>query len=67
MAGYEARYTTEQRVAEAARPLATTKLPPQEISQRCGFTNADHFGKVFRRFRNTSPGAFGRSVRETKA
>ncbi len=58
-----ARYATEVRVAEAARLLATTRLPLLEIAERCGFANANHFGKVFRRFRNQSPGAFRRWVR----
>jgi AraC-like DNA-binding protein len=58
-----AHYATEVRVDEAARLLGTTQLSLLEIAARCGFKNANHFGKVFRRFRKQSPAAFRRLVR----
>jgi AraC-like DNA-binding protein len=58
-----ARFMTEVRVQEAARLLVTTRLPLAGIAEACGFANAKHFGKVFRRFRNQSTGAYRRSVR----
>lgn len=56
-----ARFVTEVRVQEAARLLVTTRLPLSRIAQECGFANANHFGKVFRRFRLQNAGAFRRS------
>jgi transcriptional regulator GlxA family with amidase domain len=52
---------TEVRVQEAARLLATTDLSVAGIARACGFANANHFGKVFRRFRQQSAGAYRRS------
>jgi AraC-like DNA-binding protein len=57
-----ARFMTEVRVQEAARLLVTTRWPLARIAQECGFENANHFGKVFRRFRQLSPGAYRRSL-----
>jgi AraC-like DNA-binding protein len=58
-----ARFMTEVRVQEAARLLVTTRLPLARIAETCGFANAKHFGKVFRRFRHQSTGAYRRAVR----
>lgn len=57
-----ARYMTEVRVQEAARLLVSTRLPIERIAQDCGFANGNHFGKVFRRFRHQSAGAYRRSM-----
>jgi AraC-like DNA-binding protein len=57
-----ARFMTEVRVQEAARLLVTTRLPLERIARECGFANANHFGKVFRRFRQQRAGAYRRSV-----
>jgi len=57
-----ARFMTEIRVQEAARLLVTTRLPLERIARECGFANANHFGKVFRRFRQQGAGAYRRSV-----
>lgn len=57
------RFMTEVRVQEAARLLVTTRLPLARIAEACGFANAKHFGKVFRRFRQQSTSAYRRSVR----
>ena len=57
-----ARFMTEVRVQEAARLLVTTRLPLARIAHECGFANANHFSKVFRRFRHQSTGAYRRSV-----
>ena len=58
-----ANYVTEVRVEQAARLLTTTRLPLETIAHECGFANANHFGKVFRRFRHQSPSAFRHLVR----
>jgi AraC-like DNA-binding protein len=57
-----ARFITEVRVQEAARLLVTTRLPLARIAAECGFANENHFGKVFRRFRHLSAGAYRRSL-----
>jgi AraC-like DNA-binding protein len=57
-----ARFMTEARVQLAARLLETTRLPLARIASECGFANANHLGKVFRRFRPQSAGAYRRSV-----
>jgi AraC-like DNA-binding protein len=57
-----AHFMTEVRVQEAARLLVSTRLPLHRIAEECGFANAKHFGKVFRRFRHQSTGAYRRSV-----
>jgi AraC-like DNA-binding protein len=57
-----ARYMTEVRVQEAARLLVSTRLPIERIAHDCGFANGNHFGKVFRRFRHQSAGAYRRSM-----
>jgi AraC-like DNA-binding protein len=57
-----ARFITEVRVQEAARLLVETRWPLARIAEHCGFANANHFGKVFRRFRPQSAGAYRRSV-----
>jgi AraC-like DNA-binding protein len=57
-----AHFMTELRVQEAARLLVTTRLPFESIARECGFANANHFRKVFRRFRQQTPSAYRRSV-----
>jgi len=57
-----ARFMTEVRVQAAARLLVTTRLGLASIADQCGFANANHFGKTFRRFRHLSAGAYRRSV-----
>lgn len=57
-----ARFMTEVRVQEAARLLTTTAWPLARIAHDCGFANENHFGKVFRRLRHLSAGAYRRSL-----
>ena len=57
-----ARFISEVRVQMAARLLMTTQLSLDRIASECGFANGNHFGKVFRRFRDQSPGTYRRSV-----
>ena len=58
-----ARFMTEVRLQAAARLLVATTFPLSRIAQECGFANANHFGKVFRRFRQQSAGAYRRALR----
>jgi AraC-like DNA-binding protein len=57
-----ARFMTEVRVQEAERLLTTTDHTLTHIASACGFANANHFGKVFRRFRAQSPSVYRRSI-----
>jgi AraC-like DNA-binding protein len=58
-----ARFMTEVRVHKAAELLATTRLSLAAIARECGFANENHFGKVFRRRRQQSAGAFRDTIR----
>ena len=58
-----AHFATEVRVHEAARMLLNTREPLKWIADACGFANANHFGKVFRRFRHFSPKAYRQAMR----
>jgi AraC-like DNA-binding protein len=57
-----ARFMTEVRIQEAARLLVATRLPLARIADQCGFANANHFGKVFRRFRHQSPAVYRQTL-----
>jgi len=52
------RFMTEVRVHEASRLLLATRAPIKQIASECGFANANHFGKVFRRFQHQSPAVY---------
>jgi len=58
-----ARFMTEVRIQEAARGLLATNRPLKQIAGEWGFTNVNHFGKVFRRFLHASPAVYRRSLR----
>lgn len=58
-----ARFMTEVRMQAAARLLVATTFPLSRIAEESGFANANHFGKVFRRFRQQSAGAYRRALR----
>jgi len=57
-----ARFMTEVRVQEAARTLVATHAPLKQIAVEWGFANANHFGKVFRRFQHQSPAVYRLAV-----
>jgi AraC-like DNA-binding protein len=58
-----AHFSTEVRVHEAARMLIETRLPLKTIASACGFANANHFSKVFRRLQHLSPASYRRTMR----
>ena len=58
-----AHFSTQVRVHEAARMLIETRLPLKTIASACGFANANHFSKVFRRFQQLSPASYRRTMR----
>ena len=58
-----AHFAAEVRVREAARMLRETRAPLKQIANDCGFANANHFCKVFRRFQHLSPMSYRSGVR----
>jgi AraC-like DNA-binding protein len=58
-----AHFATEVRIHEAARMLLETHTPLKQIAAACGFANANHFCKVFRRIQHVSPKAYRRTIR----
>jgi AraC-like DNA-binding protein len=57
-----ARFATEVRIHEAARLLLDTHAPLKRIADACGFANANHFCKVFRRFQHLSPAVYRQAL-----
>ena len=51
-----AHFITEVRLREAARQLVNTRDKLATIARECGFADANHFCKVFRRHYHVSPG-----------
>lgn len=58
-----AHFATQVRVHEAARMLIETRMPLKTIASACGFANANHFSKVFRRLQHLSPDSYRRTMR----
>jgi AraC-like DNA-binding protein len=58
-----AHFSTQVRLHEAARMLIETRLPLKTIASACGFANANHFSKVFRRLQHLSPASYRRTMR----
>jgi len=58
-----ANYATQVRIHEATRMLIETRTSLKWIAALCGFANANHFSKVYRRFERQSPGACRRGAR----
>jgi AraC-like DNA-binding protein len=58
-----ARFATEVRIDTAARMLLDTDQPLKTIAGACGFANANHFCRVFRRLRHLSPASFRQANR----
>jgi transcriptional regulator GlxA family with amidase domain len=54
------QFTTEIRIQKAEEMLLDTNVPVAGIAAACGFSNANHFCKAFRRVRHLSPGQFRR-------
>jgi AraC-like DNA-binding protein len=58
-----ARFASEVRVHEAARMLRDTRASLRQIAEKCGFADATHFCKVFRRIQHASPMSYRRTIR----
>lgn len=55
-------YINKKRVEYAAQLLATTPLSMEEISQKCGFSSASYFTKVFKQHMGVTPLKFRKSL-----
>ena len=57
------QYLARWRIARAAELLRDTNFSVDEIAARVGYESVPSFGKAFKRWRGTSPGAFRREER----
>jgi YesN/AraC family two-component response regulator len=55
-------YVAKVRVDIARRLLATSEAGLDAVAEQCGFCDAPHLSRVFRRHTGTRPGAYRRSV-----
>ena len=60
------RYLTHTRLQAAEGLLEDTDLSIGEIAERCGFSEANHFGNVFRRWNGVSPSQYRKLPNKTK-
>lgn len=58
------RYLTRIRVENAVRLLHEGNMTIEEISAGCGFTDANYFNKVFKKYMKVSPGELRKQMRE---
>ena len=49
------QYLNARRLAQAEKMLLRTDMTLGEISDRCGFSDAEYFSRVFRRAHGVSP------------
>ena len=57
-----ARFVTQVRLREAAQRLVQSREKLETIARECGFADANHFCKVFRRHYHVSPGNFRKQL-----
>jgi AraC-like DNA-binding protein len=60
------RFLHQTRVQRAADWLAESVLSLKEVAARCGFVDAAHLCKAFRKDRRTTPGLFRAKMRDRK-
>ncbi len=56
------KYITERRMDKACKLLKNTTLGIAEIAERCGYSDANYFAKVFRRNKSLSPGNYRNNI-----
>jgi AraC-like DNA-binding protein len=54
-------YVRERRVAYAAELLLSGAMPIEEVAQRVGFANRDHFSRIFARLVGSGPASYRRT------
>lgn len=55
-------FLLSKRIEKAEHMLKNTDHPVYTIADMCGFNNINYFIKTFRRFRNTTPAKFRKSI-----
>ncbi len=55
-------YINTTRIRQAILLLNTTSLPMQEISERCGFTDANYFTRTFKKIHGKTPLKYRQSL-----
>jgi transcriptional regulator GlxA family with amidase domain len=60
-----AHFATEVRIQRVEKLLLDTHAPLKTIADNCGFANANHLCKVFRRLRHYTPNAFRQAIRSS--
>ncbi|SFD52318.1 AraC-type DNA-binding protein [Paenibacillus catalpae] len=58
------QYINTTRIKEAEHLLRETDLSITQVSERCGFENFSHFGKVFKELSGLSPRAYRKLVQK---
>lgn len=53
-------FINHHRITKAIELMETTELPVNEIAQKCGYNNYNHFYNMFERFTGTTPSQFKR-------
>jgi AraC-like DNA-binding protein len=56
-------FATQVRIQAVEKMLLSTREPLKTLAGACGFANANHLCKVFRRFRHITPIAFRQALR----
>lgn len=56
------RFAIQLRIQEVEKMLLSTREPLKTIADACGFANANHLCRVFRRFRHITPNAFRQAL-----
>ena len=56
-------FATQVRIQAVEKMLLSTREPLKTIADACGFANANHLCKVFRRFRHFTPTSFRHALR----
>ncbi|MNP27664.1 HTH-type transcriptional activator Btr [compost metagenome] len=51
-------YLTEVRLSQAVKLRLSTSDNLERIAEQTGFSNANYFGKVFRKHKGISPGSY---------
>jgi|GEM_PF-695011 len=55
-------YLNEVRILHACKMLADPALSIKEIAASCGFSNSNYFSRVFKQFRNLTPGEWRNNI-----
>lgn len=60
------KYLLERKIDYASYLLAETDSTVQDIALQCGFISLSSFGRIYKKYKNVSPGTYRKTVREQK-